>query len=252
MSAKNQHHPKWTKEHLSAAIDEVKNGAQKRKTAEKYGILWGTFSDKLLGRRKMEEQPRTVLSKEEEDEIVTFVKMTSARGFGKTKEELLLVVKNYLDQKQRETIWENNKPSSKWFRLFRKRHPEIVFRKPQLLGKQRALVTKKDILDWFADMTATIKSIDATIFLEPERIYNCDESGFSLNALNGRVLSYLSNIFVYQVGSEAKTLITALACCSATGHYTWPMLIYPGTQFRGFRPQEVFENSFIGRSENVG
>ena len=137
-----------------------------------------------------------------------------------------------------------------YFRLFRKRHPEIVFRKPQLVGKQRALVTKKDILNWFADMTATIKSIDATIFLEPERIYNCDESGFSLNALNGRVLSYLSNNFVYQVGSEAKTLITALVCCSATGHYTWPMLIYPGTQFRGFRPQEVFENSFIGRSEN--
>ena len=69
MSAKNQHHPKWTKEHLCAAIEGVKNGAQKRKTAEKYGIPWGTFTDKLSGRRKMGEQPRTVLSKEEEDEI---------------------------------------------------------------------------------------------------------------------------------------------------------------------------------------
>ncbi|GFN87639.1 tigger transposable element-derived protein 6-like protein [Plakobranchus ocellatus] len=130
MSAKNQHNPKWTKEHLSAAIEEVKNGAPKRKTAEKYGIPWGTFCDKLSGRRKMEEQSKIVLSKEEEDEIVSFVKTTSALGFGKTKEELLLVVKNYLDQKGRKTMWESNRPSVKWFRLFRKRHPEIVFRKP--------------------------------------------------------------------------------------------------------------------------
>ncbi|GFO31344.1 tigger transposable element-derived protein 6-like protein [Plakobranchus ocellatus] len=162
----------------------------------------------------------------------------------------MLVVKNYLDQKERKTMWESNKPSVKWFRLFRKRHPEIVFRKPQLLGKQRALITRKDILDWFDGFTSKIKLIDPTIFLEPERIYNCDESGFSLNALSGRILTYMSNNFVYQVGSEAKTLITALVCCSATGHYTWPMLIYPGTQFRGFRPWEVFENSFIGRSES--
>ncbi|GFO31343.1 Augmin subunit 2-like [Plakobranchus ocellatus] len=56
MSAKNQHNSKWTKEHLSAAIEEVKSGAPKRKTAEKYGILWGTFCDKLSGGRKMEEQ----------------------------------------------------------------------------------------------------------------------------------------------------------------------------------------------------
>ncbi|KAK3748521.1 hypothetical protein RRG08_008682 [Elysia crispata] len=250
MAAKNQHNPKWTIEQLNAAIEDVKNGAPKRKTAEKYGIPWGTFSDKLSGRRKMEEQSKTVLSKEEEGEILNFLKMTSARGFGKTEDELLVVVKNYLDQKGRETQWENNKPSTKWFRLFRKRHPEIVFRKPQLLGKQRALITRRDILDWFDQMTNVVKEIDPTIFLEPERIYNCDESGFSLNALSGRVLSYLDNNFVYQVGSEAKTLITALVCCSAKGHYTWPMLIYPGTQFRGFKPQEVFEQSFIGRSEN--
>ncbi|RUS88142.1 hypothetical protein EGW08_004104 [Elysia chlorotica] len=249
--AKNQHNPKWSKEQLASALEEVGNGAPKRKTAEKYGIPWGTFSDKLSGRRKLEEKPKTVLSKEEEEEIVNFLKEMSTRGFGKTKDELLSVVKNYLDHKGRQTQWEENKPSDKWFRLFRKRHEEIVFRKPQLLGKQRALVSKKDILDWFSTFSQAIKDIDASILLEPDRIYNCDESGFSLNALSGRVLSYLDNKFVYQVGSEAKTLITALVCCSATGHYTWPMLIYPGTQFRGFKPHEVFEESFIGRSKNV-
>ena len=171
--------------------------------------------------------------------------MTSARGFGKTKEELFLVVQNYLDQKRGE-----NKPSSKWFRLFRKRNPEIVFKKPRPLGKQRVFLTKKDILDRFDEMTTNIKSINPTIFLGPERIHNCDESGFSVNALNDRVLSYLSNNFIYQLGFEAKTLITALVCCIATGHYTWPMQIFPGAQFRGFRPQKVFENSFLGRLEN--
>lgn len=46
------------------------------------------------------------------------------------------------------------------------------------------------------------------------------------------------------------SMITAHVCCNATNKYTWPMLIYPGTQFRGFKPQEVFEDYFIARSKN--
>ncbi|GFO07235.1 hypothetical protein PoB_003374000 [Plakobranchus ocellatus] len=72
--AKNQHHPKWTKDQLALAIEEVKNGAAKRRTAEKYGIPWGTFSDKLSGRRQLQDKPKTVLSEEEEAEIINFLK----------------------------------------------------------------------------------------------------------------------------------------------------------------------------------
>lgn len=248
--AKNQHRPNWTNEQLAQALEEVKSGAPKRKTAEKYGIPWGTLSDKLSGRRKMEVHVKTILSETEEQELVNYLKEMSIRGFGKTKDEFLLVVKNFLDQNERETKWQNNVPSSKWFRLFRQRHKEIVFRKPQLLGKQRALITKQDILEWFNAFTKAIKDIDPSILLEPERMYNLDESGFALNAVSGRILSCVGNKFPYQVGSEAKTMITTLVCCSATNHYTSPMLIYPGTQFRGFKPHEVFEASFIAKSKN--
>ncbi|GFN78648.1 hypothetical protein PoB_000515400 [Plakobranchus ocellatus] len=54
----------------------------------------------------------------------------------------------------------------------------------QLQEMQWALITKKDIFEWFEEMTKTIiKLIDSTIFLEPGRIYYCDESGFRLNTL---------------------------------------------------------------------
>ena len=59
----------------------------------------------------MEEQTIIVLLKREEDEIVIFVKMTNGLDLRKSKKELLLIVKNYLDQKRRETIWENKKTS---------------------------------------------------------------------------------------------------------------------------------------------
>lgn len=239
--------PSWSQESLMKAMQEVEQGLGKRKAAQKYGIPWSTFSDKLSGRRQIEYVPQTYLTTQEETEIVTYLHEMARRGFGRTKEELFVTVKNMLDYRKRVTKWPENKPSEKWFRLFKKRHSEIVFRKPQKLGMQRSIITSREIKKWFSDYTELVKQNDPTILLEPDRIYNCDESGFSLDAVTGRVISFLGTRFVYQIGSDNKTMITALVCCSASGHFTWPMLIiiYPGTQFRGFQPNEVFQESIM-------
>ena len=68
----------------------------------------------------MEKKKRSadnILSKKKEG----YVKMMGVRGFGKTKDELLTVAKNYLDLKERKAVWEDNKPSD--------RHSEIALSK---------------------------------------------------------------------------------------------------------------------------
>ena len=45
-------------------------------------------------------------------------------------------------------------------------------------------------------------------------------------------------------------MITTLVCCNVVGEYVWPMLIYPGIQFHGFKPNDGVEQSFITKSAN--
>jgi helix-turn-helix, Psq domain len=169
----------WTQEALQEALNAVNNGMPKRKAAKAYGIPWGTFINKITGRRGYNSAPEiTYLTSQEEQEIVTFIKDSADRGFGKTKQELMINVQQMLNFRNRETKWLENKPTEKWYRNFKQRYPQIVLRTPQKLGKQRASVTQESILKWFEDFTNTIKGIDASILLEPNRILNCDESGF--------------------------------------------------------------------------
>ena len=203
--------PKWTQQQLEDALEAVNNGMVKRKAAEQFGIPWSTFCDKLSGRRKIDgNAPLTYLTPEEEEELVNYLKSSSDRGFGRTRTQLFTIVQDMLNARGRKTRWVDNLPSTKWYKLFFERHPELSLRKPQRLGKQRALLSKGTILSWFEQFSKTIKGIDATILLEPDRIFNCDESGFSLDTASGKVISYAGANFCYEVGSENKTMITVL------------------------------------------
>ena len=65
------------------------------------------------------------------------------------------------------------------------------------------------------------------------RIYNCDETGFPLAPKPGKVIAMKTDKHVYQAGtSSKKTQITMLICCSASGHYIPPLVVYPGVQPR--------------------
>ena len=121
---------------LTCAMDSVRNGnISICQAAITFGIPRGTLHDKLTGRRQLEPTRSTQLTEEEEQEIVQWLKDMSANGLGLNKTNLLRTVKLYLDNNNRVTMWENNLPGDMWYRLFRKRHPEIVVRKPQKLGK---------------------------------------------------------------------------------------------------------------------
>ena len=243
--------PSWSFEDLTSAMDAVRNGnISIRQAAITYGIPRGTLHDKLTGRRQLEPTPSTQLTEEEEQQIVQWLKDMSANGFGRNKTDLLRTVKSYLDYNNRVTMWKDNLPGDMWYRLFRKRHPEIVVRKPQKLGKQRALITEEMVANWFERLRTNICDIDPEILLDPARIYNADETGFHLDPQSGNVLSFAGARYVYHISNDNRTMITVLIAVSASGHYVHPMLVYPPTQFRGFSPTDIFTESYFAKSDN--
>ena len=80
----------------------------------------------------------------------------------------------------------------KWFKSFLLRHPTLKWRTTQELGYDRVKVTKEQLLCWFGELQGFLMvevEDAATLITDPRRFFNCDESGFPLQAKKKRVLA---------------------------------------------------------------
>ncbi|XP_052232365.1 uncharacterized protein LOC127845476 [Dreissena polymorpha] len=173
-------------------------------------------------------------------------------GYGRTRHELCTVVQKIINDAGRETPFLENKPGRQWLRGFFKRHPYLSVRTTIQLGKERAVITTEKIQRWFAEFERYVKDElkDETLLLDPSRIYNADETGFSLCAhKNSKVVAKKGDPVVYHFGNSDKTQMTVMAAASASGHFVTPMIIYPGQRF-AYDPLDGFEEAAFGRSEN--
>ena len=171
-------------------------------------------------------------------------------GYGRTRKELIQVVKRILDEDGRPTPFKNNTPGKDWLNGFFSRHPQLSLRTTLQLGKERAIISPEKIEKWFSDFEAYIKNEvkDPDVMKDPSRLYNADESGFSFCSTTGKVIGCKGAPVVYNYGNSSKQQLTVLACASANGHFCPPMIVYPGQRF-SFEPLDGFEDAHMGRSE---
>nr|CAH7712633.1 unnamed protein product [Callosobruchus chinensis] len=79
---------------------------------------------------------------------------------------------------------------TKMYLGFLKRHPEISLREAEAINKARAAVTEESIRKWFSELQLFLMSNNLMEVMEdPTRIFNGDESGFSLCPKSGKSLS---------------------------------------------------------------
>ena len=141
-----------------------------------------------------------------------------------------------LDKDGRYTPFKDNLPGDKWFLAFMKRNPRLSFRKPQGIGKERAVVTPARIDRWFSDLESYLHELGATSILqEGRRMFNSDESGFSLSgSSSNKVLAEKGSKIVPEVRNTDKSQITVLATANAAGEYLPPMFIVPGKSIEAY------------------
>jgi hypothetical protein len=99
-----------------------------------------------------------------------------------------------------------------WYKAFCRRNPGITERTPQSLAQQRAAVTRKQIQEWMEQATATLDIEAPGALDDPRRVFNADESGFSIHAVSKRVLAEKGQSQVYQRASKSREQITVLVC----------------------------------------
>lgn len=88
------------------------------------------------------------------------------------------------------------------------------------------------------------------ILSDPRRIFNADETSFSMCPKTGRVIAPKGwkNIYQIQNGSEKET-ITALMTFSAAGEIVTPMVVFPYVRVPADVVNSVPHDWFLGRSD---
>lgn len=244
---------KFPVETLVDALNELGEGSSFREVAASFKIprstLWLKYNGKTpLSARK---GPSSILSKEEETNIVDWLMYSAKRGFPVSKSQLLDYIQKFLTETKRKTPFTNNRPGRHWYGAFMNRHPELSSRIAQNLTITRASVSEDALRQWF-DRVAENHRSNNLLNIEPDRVFNCDESAFMTNPKGDRVIVQKGAASVYQIVSgNEKECVTVLFMFSAAGVMAPPMIVFEGkNSVRKNILEKVPQGWAVGVTEN--
>lgn len=253
-SKKRKFH-EYPQENLQKAVDAIRQGVKIREASRNYGVPRAIIQDRLKGRVRVDKSrrmgPDPFLSVENEEKIVQWVINIAKCGFPIKKNELINTVQKIVVDGNIKTPFKDNRPGQKWYASFLKRHPEVSARSAESVDKSRGKLTKEYIQSWFRELEIYLESIDATDVLnDPTRVFNADESGFSLCPKTGKVLAPKGYKKLYEVkkGSE-KENVTVLVTFSADGKICPPCVVYPYVKPPRAIADNMPEDWILGKSD---
>ena len=246
---------------MAGCLSSCSLGMSIRSAAKKYDIAESTLRHKKTGRRGMSTTrgPKTLLTNAEEEVLVNYIKQACKRAHPVTKRNVLATVTAILSEELELGIARqvppsfHGEPKEKWWRLFKKRHPQLTYRTPETISSARKNISKAVIHQWFQNVLDYFKEINAMDALEdPARNFNIDESGFSLSPKQGKVIAEKGEKVVYEESSLfQKTNITVEGMVCANGQIPPIMIIYPRKRISPNMAEQfpITPNLIIGKSE---
>lgn len=164
------------------------------------------------------------------------------------KTELLEAVEKIENDTGKSVSFPNGKPGIRWNKNFLKRHPEISQREAEGINKAKALVIEEYIRSWFRTLRKYLEDNNALDILENLcRIFNGDESGFSLCPKTGKLLGPKGWKKLYMVKSgKEKESITVLLTFNASVGICPPLVLFPYVR----PPKALVENT--ANNWNIG
>lgn len=190
----------YTPLQMGKAIEAVQKGEKIAIAAKKFGVPRITLYNKVTGKSPIECSmgPNTYLSKEEEYILEQWIINMNEMHIPITKDELLDSVQRIITDKRQDTPFKDNRPGKKLYKLSLKRHPTISERTAQNLTTACDNVTEEGINKWFSEVEAYLREKDLmSATVEPERVFNTDESAFYLSPKAGKVLAKRGEKHIY-------------------------------------------------------
>jgi len=176
----------WDEVMLKKAVRSVLvEGMSKKKASQLFGIPRPTLIrhvqkaslgggvEKRLGRP-------TVLTVEQELELVSRILQMESRLYGMTTDDVRSVVYSFCEKNNIPNPFskKNKRAGHDWMSSFLSRHEELALRKPEAVSIQRAAGFNKAKVDMFYQLLQSLLFDEkGQQQIPPENIFNVDESG---------------------------------------------------------------------------
>lgn len=240
----------YTEENLQKALHEISKGMSKKLAAKTFSVPRSTIQFRLKHPdHRSKPGPSTILTDEEEQLFVDWIKISSKKGFPKRKEDLIKSVSDFINKSGRASSFKNGE---KWFKLFLARHPTVTFRTPEAVTAASSTVSASDVRGWFEQIRIYMtENSYYDILADPSRVFNGDETNFVLCPKTGIVLRSKGEKNVYEIDhAQAKTSLTVMFTFGADGQVTPPMVIFPYKRLPGEITSKIPEDWGVGLSDN--
>ena len=147
------------------------------------------------------------------------------------------------------TPFKYDRPGRTWMKAFMKRNKLSLKKASMICISRKSNTANPFVIYDFYDKLATI--FDANPDLNPENIWNCDESGFPTDPVKSKVIAPRNKPgFKLSYGARREN-ITTLAVCNATGKVLDPLIIFQGKNFQSlWRGDMALPNTFYGVTVN--
>ena len=137
-----------------------------------------------------------------------------------------------------------------WFSAFLTRNGDIAVRKPEGLSRARAQGLNHKAVDGYFDLYRNLCT-ELNICDKPHLIFNMDETGFSLNNAPPKIATAKGVRDVIKFTSaERGENVTVVACCSASGVFIPPFVIFKGIRLREVYKQDMPAGSDVAMSSS--
>ncbi|KAI8481581.1 hypothetical protein Bbelb_406810 [Branchiostoma belcheri] len=223
----------WSDEDMASAFHAVKNKELSLGQAAKaYHVPKESLRNRVTGKTKLGSKPgpEGVLRGDEEAGFVTYLTNMAELGFGLTRSFAGVVLVRLLKGLGRDVPF-NGLPSSKFWRKFERRHPELTLRKTDPLSLARSkYATPAAVKRFFTLYTEQLEKLGLQD--RPDRIFNVDESSMNLDPQNEKVYATKGAKKVSSQSSGYAQHVTLVAGGNAIGGAIPPMIIFEGAQLR--------------------
>lgn len=213
---------------MAQAVGEIKsNSISAYAASKKYKIPVSTLRDRVKGLHNKTYGAEKVLSEEEESLLAEWVILCSRSGFPKSKKQILKTGGQLANLHPTKTFLRGT-PTSGWFKKFAKRHPEVVKRKPESIGKASAAVTAEGLMNYFSMVQSQFEQIGKSHLLnKPESWWNVAETGFDMNPtpLNVYAEKGVKTVHIIERG-KSKENITCTYAVSGYGKSLPPLITF--------------------------
>ncbi|XP_065658905.1 uncharacterized protein LOC136083433 [Hydra vulgaris] len=225
----------WSSVDMTNAIAAVEiSSMSQREAALQFSVhrsFLGKYfrGDSVLGVRP---GPSPILSSNLEDKLVEYAATRATLGFGSGKRQFKkygsdLAMKHNLKFK-------HSTSSEKWWRLFNKRHKNLVLRKPEGTSSVRhQCMSVPKVAKYFYSLHEVLQETHA--LLKPSLIWNMDESGLQMDFKPPKTIAKRGTKHLQSRTTRKCETITIIAAINAASCLVPPHLIEKDKTIRSFQ-----------------